>query len=327
VATKLSPQNIKLTLSAIVAPNPSSDDDISLSSRNTNYNHNNSFHNRIPNSIEVSLLRPIIDTNDSTQQILTVENNNNTSSQDNLNEEGNNDRTLNPHTTIPNPITRTKKYLISHFFEKITKKQSEPEKETDTDTNTTTNISPTDKLLNSEPRGEAENHPIRMANILDEEITNSHSNNINIGRGNASRTRKYYIQQHIRKKPIANDYWGASMDTYDSNCFRVYYQNINGLTSGESMEKWTDIVTTMKEHKCDIFGYAETNTNWHYNNTKNSINHIINKQFPNASTNLSDNRFIPNNASRFLPGGTIQSCTGYWTSRLITNIQDPRKMG
>jgi hypothetical protein len=83
----------------------------------------------------------------------------------------------------------------------------------------------------------------------------------------------------------------------------------------------------MKEHKCDIFGYAETNTNWHYINTKHSINHIINKQFPNASTNLSDNRFIPNNSSRFLPGGTIQSCTGYWTSRLITNIHDPRKMG
>jgi hypothetical protein len=83
----------------------------------------------------------------------------------------------------------------------------------------------------------------------------------------------------------------------------------------------------MKEHECDIFGYAETNTNWQYCNTKQKINQIIHKQFPNSSTKLSNNRFNPNITDRYQPRGTIQSCTGYWTSRLITSIHDPRRMG
>jgi hypothetical protein len=97
------------------------------------------------------------------------------------------------------------------------------------------------------------------------------------------------------EKPIANDYWGSSMDTNDPNCFRVFFQNINGLIAGKSMERWIETVTTMKEKHCKIFGLAETNTNWHSHNIKNNKNRIINIQFSNASTILSSNRYNPTN--------------------------------
>jgi hypothetical protein len=141
------------------------------------------------------------------------------------------------------------------------------------------------------------------------------------------RQRKYYFQQHIMKKPLANDYWGSSMDTNDSNSFRVFFQNINGLTAGKSIERWIETVNTIKEKQCEIFGLAETNTNWRSHNIKNNINRIINNAFSNSSTILSSNRCNPKDDSRFLPGGTLQSCTGHWKSKCIALIHDFRNMG
>jgi hypothetical protein len=141
------------------------------------------------------------------------------------------------------------------------------------------------------------------------------------------RNQKQYIQHHITKLPIANDYWGSSMDSTNPHHFRVFFQNINGLTAGKSMERWKETVTTMREKQCEIFGLAETNTNWNSNNIKNNISRIINHQFSNSSTILSSNRYNPNKKKRFLPGGTIQSCTNHWKSRCIMTISDFRNMG
>jgi hypothetical protein len=138
---------------------------------------------------------------------------------------------------------------------------------------------------------------------------------------------KHYIQRTISKKPIPNDYWGSSMDSNNPHCFRIYFQNINGLTAGKSMTRWLETVTTMKEKHCEIFGLAETNTNWNSNNIKNNINLIINNQYTNSSTILSSNRYNPTNQKRLLPGGTLQSCRGHWKSRCISTISDSRNMG
>jgi hypothetical protein len=128
---------------------------------------------------------------------------------------------------------------------------------------------------------------------------------------NSNRTQRNYIQCYIQKQPIANDYWGSSMDDCNPHCFRIYFQNINGLTAGKSMIRWTETVANMKDKQCEIFGLAETNTNWNSYNIKNNINHIIKNKFPNSSTMLSNNRYNPTRQKRFLPGGTLQSCTGH----------------
>jgi hypothetical protein len=117
------------------------------------------------------------------------------------------------------------------------------------------------------------------------------------------------------------------MDSNHPHCFRIYFQNINGLTAGKSMTRWLEMVKTMNEKRCEIFGLAETNTNWNSHNIINNINRIINNQFSNSSTILSSNRYNPLKQKRFLPGGTLQSCTGHWKSRCISTISDFRNMG
>jgi hypothetical protein len=117
------------------------------------------------------------------------------------------------------------------------------------------------------------------------------------------------------------------MDTKPENCFRIYFQNINGLTTGNSLERWSEHVTTMKEKYCDIFGLVETNTNWQSNNIKTDIDSEVYKQFSTSSTNLSSNRYNPPSREKYLPGGTLQTCTGHWTSRCMEKIHDSRNMG
>jgi hypothetical protein len=174
-------------------------------------------------------------------------------------------------------------------------------------------------------------HPQTMISILDNndpEVTITDPCTIrNTTTTQTNRQRKNYVQQHLLRKPIANDYWGSSMDTSDPSCFRIYFQNINGLTAGKSMERWHDTVTTMHHKKCEIFGLAETNTNWDSYNIKTNINRIINRYNVNSYTTLSRNRYNPDKNSRFQPGGTLQSCTGHWKSRCISTIHDPRSMG
>jgi hypothetical protein len=49
--------------------------------------------------------------------------------------------------------------------------------------------------------------------------------------------------------------------------------------------------------------------------------------YDNHSIAFSNNRFNPTNGSLYLPGGCLQLCTGHWTSRIIEEIKDPRRMG
>ena len=141
------------------------------------------------------------------------------------------------------------------------------------------------------------------------------------------RKKKAMVQSHLVKKPIANDSWGSSMESKDPNSTQIFFQNINGLTSDGDIDKWKGIVKVMHEKECDIFGLAETNTNWRYYDIKNNIDQHCNEQFNHSRTSFSDNRFNPNSDHRYLPGGCLQSCTQHWTSRVIESIHDPRKMG
>lgn len=85
------------------------------------------------------------------------------------------------------------------------------------------------------------------------------------------RKNKRNYQQHILKKPIANDSWGSTMESADPSCTRIYFQNVNGITTTDSLtERWEDFITIMKEKGCDIFGISETNTNWKYYNIKHT---------------------------------------------------------
>ena len=142
------------------------------------------------------------------------------------------------------------------------------------------------------------------------------------------RHNKRNFQQHLLKKPIANDSWGSTIETVDPECTRIYFQNVNGITSTESLTaKWEDFIDTMKIKGCDIFGLSETNTNWKYYNIMNTLELPCINKFRNSRTNFSVNRFNPKSVNRYQPGGCMQTCTTHWTSRILSSINDHRKMG
>jgi hypothetical protein len=226
--------------------------------------------------------------------------------------------TINSNSSNKNSTLNTsnqKQYLLSHYFSSTGLITRNP---------TQNNAILNDNAHNTDT---AQLNYTINPNIITNTDTADNINNNNASTARNTRKIKNYIQQHITRTPIANDYWGSSMDTNDPRSFRVFFQNINGLTTGKSMKRWIETVTTMHEKKCEIFGLAETNTNWNCHNIKTNINRIITKYFPHSSTILSNNRYKPIKDSRFQPGGTLQSCIGHWKSRCITTINDHRNMG
>jgi ribonuclease HI len=226
------------------------------------------------------------------------------------------------HNTLQS--SNQKQYLISHFFSSTTTNSTRSTQGNHlTNNNITANANPTHET--SIP------HDTTQHSINDSTTninTTHHQAHNNTATGQLQHQRKRYVQNNILRKPIPNDSWGSSMDTNDPRCFRIYFQNINGLTAGKSMERWNETVMLMQDKKCEILGLAETNTDWKSYNIKTNISRIINKQFINSSTILSENRYNPTKKrSRFQPGGTLQSCTGHWKSRCISIIHDFRNMG
>jgi hypothetical protein len=255
--------HLRPTCSANVTPNPPA----AIVSPNDTGEDRNINNNIITNTSNTNINN--ITNNITINHPLNVFNNNNQDTS-NTTEIPINSRTQSvTHINLHNEANHKRQYLISQFFKKSR-----------TPTHTPT--------LSSNPVFDTPNHTVIPKNIpqqnnvilddsaqspTNENENESNSNSIPITYQNDTirqiqRRRKNYVQQQLIRKPIPNDYWGSSMDT-------------NGLTAGRSMARWIEMVSTMKDTKCDIFGLAETNTNWQCKNIKTNINHIITKQFIN----------------------------------------------
>lgn len=170
-----------------------------------------------------------------------------------------------PTPSIDTTTTVTKKkYLISEFFNKKGEKLSSSKLQpSPTSSNFFTNAldPPTISVPDTVPDLSLNDTPIDhiILPTSDQQYDNIYQ---------AQSKKKTLLQRHLLKKPIANDWWGSSMDSKDPDCTRIFFQNINGLTIDDSIDKWKVIVNAMHEKECSIFGFAETNTNWRYDNIK-----------------------------------------------------------
>jgi hypothetical protein len=142
----------------------------------------------------------------------------------------------NENTHRINP--RTRQYLISQFFQTKNKPRTTMHTNNNSKNDPTINTStPTNNINHQQPTSNNAN-PL---NLSQKEIIITIQEPTELTRKN-----KHYIHQNILKQPIPNDFWGSSMDSEKNNCFRIYFQNINGITSHDSFERWTDTVSTMK---------------------------------------------------------------------------------
>jgi hypothetical protein len=57
----------------------------------------------------------------------------------------------------------------------------------------------------------------------------------------------------------------------NSTTTKIYFQNINGLQEKQFHGRWTDQLEYMKKHRIEICRLAETNTDWDFKDTKNTL--------------------------------------------------------
>jgi hypothetical protein len=168
---------------------------------------------------------------------------------------------------------------------------------------------------------------IRAVENTTERQTNTNDLQQQLNERQERSTIQQMIPQYDTTPNRSNEAWGASINNKPSNTFRIYFQNINGLQLRTNKSKYQPHLSYMRETEISISGFAETNTNWNYKNIKKQISAHTKTAYDNYSIAFTNNTFNPPDRSPYLPGGCLQLSTGHWTSRIIEEIKDPRKMG
>ena len=59
-----------------------------------------------------------------------------------------------------------------------------------------------------------------------------------------------------------NVHWGDAIHSKPDHSIRIYYQNIHGITSDNTLDKWEQIVLSMHQRHIDVCCFAEKNIKW-----------------------------------------------------------------
>jgi hypothetical protein len=114
---------------------------------------------------------------------------------------------------------------------------------------------------------------------------------------------------------------GDDIDPIDDNkTFRIYYQNVNGISASKGTSKWNEINETMTRHKVALFGLTETNIEWNKYKNQLIMKTVLRKHFKQATMQTSTTTM--NFADDYKPGGICTVTTNKWTGRTLTTIAD-----
>ena len=109
------------------------------------------------------------------------------------------------------------------------------------------------------------------------------------------------------------------------NTFRIFGQNINGLSHKNDFTKWTEILQSTVSLEIDCLCLSETNIEWNHPHVASKIPHITRKFFnySRLSTSTSAVRFD----RIYKPGGVASLITNEWTGRIIRSEPDASGLG
>jgi hypothetical protein len=111
----------------------------------------------------------------------------------------------------------------------------------------------------------------------------------------------------------------------DKKIFRIYYQNVNGISTSKGTSKWNEINATMAKNKVAMFGLTETNVDWNKHKNQAIMTLVLRKHFRHATmqTSTSTMKFTDD----YNLGGTCTVTTNNWTGRILTQICDNTGQG
>jgi hypothetical protein len=126
--------------------------------------------------------------------------------------------------------------------------------------------------------------------------------------------------QPILIKQTGNEAVGDEFQPAVEGVFRIYHQNVNGVSAKKGTSKWNDINDTMATHNVAIFELAETNIEWNKHRTKAIMQATSRKHFDHSTmmTSTTTMKFEDN----YKPGGTCTVITNNWTGRSQQQIED-----
>ena len=107
--------------------------------------------------------------------------------------------------------------------------------------------------------------------------------------------------------------------------FRVYYQNVNGITSGKGTGKWNKINEFMHDNNIAIYRLTKTNVEWNKQKMTACLKPAVQRQFNHAtiSTSTSTMQFQEN----YKPGGTCTVAVKQWSGRTLMTITNTTGQG
>ena len=118
---------------------------------------------------------------------------------------------------------------------------------------------------------------------------------------------------------------GHPLKEKQHSTFRIFGQNINGISHKHNFNKWNEILQSTVLHQIDFLCLTETNLEWRHPLVTHKIP-TITKRFFNHSrllTNTSSIRFD----RIYKPGGTASLINNEWTGRIIRCEVDPTGLG
>ena len=109
------------------------------------------------------------------------------------------------------------------------------------------------------------------------------------------------------------------------NTFRIFSQNINGISPNNKFNKWKEILQSTVTHEIDFLSLSETNIEWRHTHVNNHIPQITKRFFRHSRllTTTSSVKF----ERIFKPGGTASLTTNEWTGRILRCEADPSGLG
>jgi hypothetical protein len=129
----------------------------------------------------------------------------------------------------------------------------------------------------------------------------------------------------------ANTAFGDPVIFKASTSIRFLFQNVKGLTYSSSNEDYKYYMQGMSSYSVDVFGMAETNTNWQHPHLQLDFKDNVRKQFRYGKTvfgHPSKEVDPSSTSSNFQAGGTVQVVQGRLTTTSHRKtICDPSGMG
>ena len=150
---------------------------------------------------------------------------------------------------------------------------------------------------NSQVRTTATTPLATTLNITEKAVENTPSSNVPKTLNHVDHTTNPVNNSNVRTLFLPNDSvceknesWGDTFSTKPVNTVRVYFQNIHGIISQKSWDKWKEIVNMINNYKVDVAGFVETNINWNPTNcnTAKSILLTRNKHVVMTNTHSDD---------------------------------------